>query len=209
MLHTVAHNSSKLSPKWRRRITHLQDLSRARDHHWAQGIKYIRARESGGLLCNCRSELGKAIAFLDEKSCDRPDATLARGPLTLPGIERRTALDNYGALKSQKTYETYPCLEATQRTNNPLAGLGTSDIVERTFRHSSCNCSMLWLEHLHDTPAWVNFFGLWLHLNAPLINSWTKSFLWVSWWAPRLKWVDNSLLSPQEKSQDKTLTEVL
>lgn len=93
------------------------------------------------------------MAFLDEKSCDRPDATLARGPLTLPGIERRAALDNYGALKSQKTYETYPCLEVTQRTNNTLAGLGTSDIVERTFRHSSCNSSMLWLEHLHDTPA--------------------------------------------------------
>lgn len=104
MVPAVAHSSSELSPKWKGRIIHLPKFSQARDHHWAQGIKCVRARESGGLLCNCRSELGKGIiAFLGEKSCDRPDETLARGPLTLPGIERRAADGNYEALKSQKT----------------------------------------------------------------------------------------------------------
>lgn len=159
MVPTVAHRSSKLSPKWKRRITHLQELSQARDHHWVQGTKYVRARESGGLLCNCLSELGKAIAFLDEKSCDRPNETLTRGSLTLPGIERRTAEENYGALKSQKSYETYPCPEVTQKTNNTLAGLGTSDIVERTFWHSFpvihlCCGWGICMMHLRERTSW-------------------------------------------------------
>ena len=126
MVPTVAHSSSKLSPKWKRRIMHLQELSQAR----------VQTMSEPGKVEDCFVTVYLSWAFLDEKSCDHPDETLARGPLTLPGIERRTADGNYGALKSQTTYETYPCPEVTQKTNNTLAGLGTSHIVERTFWHS-------------------------------------------------------------------------